>query len=84
VELSIENSGREFFDHWVRLGRSTFRLERLPQGRTRIVHATKYWPRLRPRWYWAPVENQLAQVVQAYLLEAYAKQIFSDPIAKND
>ena len=76
VSLSVEQSGREFFDHWVSLHDSTFGLEALSAERTRITHRTRYQPRLQPRWYWEPIERHLAGLIQGYMLEAYGEQIF--------
>ena len=79
VALLVEQSGREFFDHWVSLRDSTFTLERLAGDRTRITHQTRYQPRLEPRWSWAPIEKHLSGLIQGYMLEAYGKQSFPSP-----
>lgn len=76
IRLSVEKSGREFFDHWMVLGDSSFMLAPLPGGRTRLTHVTTYRPLSSPRWYFRPVERFLGHAIQRYMLEAYAEQHF--------
>jgi len=75
IDLSIEKSGPEFFDHWSELETSYFKLESLPGGRTAISHVTTYRPLAFPRWYFEPGERALGSLVQRYLLEAYANEL---------
>jgi hypothetical protein len=83
LQLSTENPGQEFFDHWSVLGNSHFDLEALPDGRTRITHSTTYQPLSFPRWYFEPMEKWLGQKVQRHMIETYARQAFpsGDPVA---
>jgi hypothetical protein len=86
MDLTVTDSGREFFDHWARLGRSSFVLEPLPDGRTRLTHATSYEPRVTVRWYSEPIEQRLGHLLQGYVIEAFAEQLFtgrppSSPVA---
>lgn len=76
IRLTVEKSGREFFDHWMVLGDSSFTLAPLPGGRTLLTHATSYRPLSNPRWYFRPVERFLGHAIQRYMLEAYAEQHF--------
>lgn len=77
MDLTVTESGREFFDHWAKLGRSSFVLEPLPDGRTRLTHATSYEPRVTVRWYSEPFERRLGELLQGYVIEAFAEQLFS-------
>jgi hypothetical protein len=86
MDLSVTDPGKEFFDHWARLGRSAFVLEPLPDGWTRLTHATSYEPRVTVRWYSEPIERWLGQLLQGYALQAFAEQLFpertlSSPVA---
>jgi len=86
MDLTVTESGREFFDHWARLGRSSFVLEPLADGRTRLTHATSYEPRITVRWYSEPFERRLGELLQGYVVEAFAEQLFtrgpaSSPVA---
>lgn len=76
IRLRVEESGREFFDHWMVLGDSSFLLAPLPGGRTQLTHVTTYRPLSSPRWYFRPVERYLGHAIQHYMLEAYAEQHF--------
>ncbi len=76
VALSVEQSGREFFDHWSDLETSRFVFEALPDGRTAVTHSTTYRPLAWPRWYFAPAERALGSVLQRHMLEAYAAELF--------
>lgn len=78
MDLSITDSGQEFFDHWARLGRSVFVLEPLPDGGTRLTHATSYEPRVTVRWYSEPIERRLGQLLQGYALQAFVDQLFTE------
>jgi hypothetical protein len=78
MDLAVTESGREFFDHWARLGRSAFVLEPLPDGRTRLTHATSYEPRVSVRWYSDPIERRLGHLLQGYALQAFAEQLFTE------
>ncbi len=73
--VTVEQAGREFFDHWLEFGDSTLRFEELSPTRTRIVHSTEYTPRAAPRWYFAPVERVLGHAIQGNLLSAYARSM---------
>ncbi|HEX8699132.1 MAG TPA: hypothetical protein VF815_09875, partial [Myxococcaceae bacterium] len=77
MDLTVTESGKEFFDHWARLGHSTFVLEPLPDGRTRLTHATSYEPRVTVRWYSDPIERRLGHLLQGYVIEAFAEQLFT-------
>lgn len=79
IDLRVEDAGVEFFDHWTNLRDSTFELEELPGGKTRVVHRTRYEALCFPRWYFAPVEEYFGRKLQAHLLEAYADQFFPVP-----
>jgi len=86
MDLTVTESGREFFDHWARLGRSSFVLEPLPDGRTRLTHATSYEPRVTVRWYSDPIERRLGHLLQGHVVEAFADQLVtggtpSSPVA---
>ncbi len=76
LDLSVEQSGPEFFDHWAELMDSRFVFEPLPGGKTRISHVTTYRPLAFPRWYFGRAERLLGPVVQRYMLEAYAAELF--------
>ena len=76
IDLRVERAGREFFDHWAQLMDSTFTFEDLPGGRTLITHATRYRPRVFPRWYFEPFERLFAKKVQGFLLEEFVRQRF--------
>jgi hypothetical protein len=82
ITLHVEESGPEFFDHWAVLDRSSFVLDALPDGRTRISHVTTYRPLAYPRWYFAPIEHALGGVVQRYMLEAYAAETWPADVAR--
>ena len=82
VALSVEDAGREFFDHWIVLQRATFSFEALPDGRTAMTHTTTYQPRHAPRWYFAPIERALGDRIQGFLLEEYARQIGPGLVAR--
>jgi hypothetical protein len=71
IDLRVEQSGREFFDHWVELGTSTFVLDDAPGG-TALTHRTTYRPRAFPRWYFRPAERLLGCAVQQAMLDGYA------------
>ena len=77
MDLAVTESGTEFFDHWARLGRSSFVLEPLEDGRTRLTHATSYEPRVTVRWYSDPIERRLGHLLQGYVIEAFAEQLFT-------
>jgi hypothetical protein len=76
VDLRVEQAGREFFDHWAELVDASFTFDALPGGRTRMTHATRYRPRVAPRWYFAPIERFFASKVQGYLLDEFVRQRF--------
>ncbi|HLK89712.1 MAG TPA: SRPBCC family protein [Polyangia bacterium] len=76
VDLRVERAGREFFDHWAELVDASFTFDALPGGRTRMTHATRYRPRVTPRWYFAPIERFFAGKVQGYLLDEFVRQRF--------
>ena len=79
IDLRVEQAGREFFDHWAELLNATFTFDEIPGGRTLITHATRYRPRVSPRWYFEPLERLFAKKVQAFLLEEFARQRFAVP-----
>ena len=82
VALSIEDPGREFFDHWVVLQDSTFTFVPLPDGRTAFTHTTTYRPRHAPRAFFQPIEIALGRRMQAYLLDAYARELRARLLAR--
>jgi hypothetical protein len=82
VDLSVQQSGHEFFDHWAELMDASFTFDALPGGRTRMTHATRYRPRLAARWYFEPLERFFASKVQGYLLEEFVRQRFVEPPAE--
>ncbi len=79
MDLTVTESGTEFFDHWATLGRSTISLEPLPDGRTRLTHSTWYTPRVTVRWYAEPFERRMGHLLQDYLLRAFAEELFPEP-----
>jgi hypothetical protein len=79
VDLRIQQAGREFFDHWAELIDASFTFDVLPDGRTRMTHATRYRPRLAARWYFEPLERFFASKVQGYLLKEFVRQRFVEP-----
>jgi hypothetical protein len=76
VDLRVTQAGREFFDHWAQLIDASFTFDALPGGRTRMTHATRYRPRVAPRWLFAPIERFFASKVQSYLLDEFERQRF--------
>jgi hypothetical protein len=81
IELRVEQAGREFFDHWAQLMDASFTFDALPDGRTRITHATRYRPRVAMRWYFEPIERFLASKMQGHLLQEFVRQHFGAPTA---
>lgn len=77
-ELSIEERGPEFFDHYAVLLNSEFVLEAISSDTTRVTHRTRYRPTSYPRWYFEPGERFLGSQVQGYLLQAFAEQHWRD------
>ena len=76
VDLRVAESGREFFDHWAQMLDATFTFEPLAGGKTLITHATRYRPRVFPRWYFEPLERYFAKKMQAFLLDEFVRQRF--------
>lgn len=79
IDLRVEEAGREFFDHWAQLMDASFSFDALPDGRTRLTHATRYRPRVAPRWYFEPLERFFASKVQGSLLREFGRQRFGAP-----
>jgi hypothetical protein len=78
MDLTVTDSGKEFFDHWARLRSSSFVLEPLPDGRTRLTHSTRYQPRVTVRWYSELIERRLGHLLQGHALQAFAEQLFAE------
>jgi len=79
VDLSVEQAGHEFFDHWAELVDASFTFDALPDGRTRMTHATRYRPRIAARWYFGRLERFFASKVHGYLLQEFVRQRFAEP-----
>ncbi len=79
IDLRVEQAGREFFDHWAELLDATFTFDEVAGGRTLITHATRYRPRVSPRWYFEPIERLFAKTIQSFLLDEFARQRFVGP-----
>jgi hypothetical protein len=79
IDLRVVQAGREFFDHWAELIDASFSFDALPDGRTRMTHASRYRPRVAPRWYFEPLERFFASKVQASLLQEFVRQRFVAP-----
>lgn len=73
MSLGYESPGREFFDHWTDLKDTEFEFHALPDGRTRLVHTTRYTRKIFPAWYFEPVEQFGAHLIQKYMLDHYAE-----------
>ena len=74
VALEVKASGREFFDHWIDLQRSSFVIDEDGHGGTLIVHATTYRPLMHPRVVFEPLERWLGGHIQQRLLDVYGAE----------
>ena len=55
--VAMDMGGADMGRPWLRLQRDAYTLDSLPDGRTRVTHATDFVSNLRPRAYWAAVER---------------------------
>lgn len=52
-----------------------YRLRGLPDGRTEVSIATRYFSPRRPRWLWTPIENIVCHWFHRHLLRSMRRQI---------
>ena len=55
--VAMDMGGADMGRPWLRLRRDAYTLDSLPDGGTRITHATDFVSNLRPRAYWTAVER---------------------------
>ncbi len=74
IDLQVQATGREFFDHWIDLRSSRFDIDDDGAGGSVIVHATTYRPLMYPRVAFEPLERFLGGLIQQRLLDVYGAE----------